>query len=412
LKLIVDVGLPRGRGTPVREDSGEKQVRAILMDDKRFRSDRERDPIAELARLIAQADTQEESAPSDNRLRQETVSVDYEETPELPPAPQLAVDLNDDDQSCEHDEHRSDDQACGVDDDLSAAEQQYQDSEFPHDPERRGGEIPHYPVEEEHQDCEALRVRRHRLTLAMAIIGLALVGSACAVGYRNMFAGSVSPMPPPSVKAISEAKTIPSVSEKQAPSHVDAREAGPATTGSIDNMAPREDQPAGVWPSKAATRASLPRESAPATRAASQAVPKQAVPRAAVTAPAPRLTIAAAPPRPGQAGGADDTVATNHEHLAAVPAGSTTAAPVVATGYAVQVTSERSESRAQAAFRALQAKYPNQLSGHQPIIRRADLGAAGIYYRALVGPFASAEKAAKICSALKAAGGDCIIQKN
>jgi hypothetical protein len=169
LKLIVDVGLPRGRGTPVREDSGEKQVRAILMDDKRFRSDRERDPIAELARLIAQADTQEESAPSDNRLRQETVSVDYEETPELPPAPQLAVDLNDDDQSCEHDEHRSDDQACGVDDDLSAAEQQYQDSEFPHDPERRGGEIPHYPVEEEHQDCEALRVRRHRLTLAMAI---------------------------------------------------------------------------------------------------------------------------------------------------------------------------------------------------------------------------------------------------
>ncbi|MGA8650857.1 MAG: SPOR domain-containing protein [Xanthobacteraceae bacterium] len=87
-------------------------------------------------------------------------------------------------------------------------------------------------------------------------------------------------------------------------------------------------------------------------------------------------------------------------------------APVVANGYAVQVTSERSESRAQAAFRSLQAKYPNQLSGHQPIIRRADLGAAGIYYRALVGPFASAEKATKMCSALKAAGGDCIIQKN
>jgi hypothetical protein len=356
LKLIVDVGLPRGRGTPVREDSGEKQVRAIPMDDKRFRSDRERDPIAELARLIAQGDTQEESAPSDNRLRQETVSVDYEETPELPPAPQLAVDLNDDDQSCEHDEHRSDDQACGVDDDLSAAEQQYQDSEFPHDPERRGGEIPHYPVEEEHQDCEALRVRRHRLTLAMAIIGLALVGSACAVGYRNMFAGSVSPTLPPSIAAINEPNTILSVSEAPAAS--------------------------------------------------------------TVIAPAHRLTIAAAPSRPSQSGGADDTVASSREHLAAVPvahANSDTAAvtaPIVASGYAVQVTSERSESRAQGAFRALQAKYPNQLSGHQPIIRRADLGAAGIYYRALVGPFASAEKAAKMCSGLKAAGGDCIIQKN
>jgi hypothetical protein len=40
------------------------------------------------------------------------------------------------------------------------------------------------------------------------------------------------------------------------------------------------------------------------------------------------------------------------------------------------------------------------------------LGAAGIYYRALVGPFASAGKAAKLCSGLKAAGGDYIILKN
>ena len=66
---------------------------------------------------------------------------------------------------------------------------------------------------------------------------------------------------------------------------------------------------------------------------------------------------------------------------------------------------------AQAAFRALQAKYPNQLRGRQATIRRADLG-AGIYYRALVGPFASAAKAAKLCSGLKAAGGDCILLKN
>jgi SPOR domain len=86
--------------------------------------------------------------------------------------------------------------------------------------------------------------------------------------------------------------------------------------------------------------------------------------------------------------------------------------PVSGGGYAVQVVSERSESGAQASFRALQAKYAGQLSGRQPIIRRADLGAAGIYYRALVGPFASAEKAAKLCSGLKAAGADCIIQKN
>jgi hypothetical protein len=118
---------------------------------------------------------------------------------------------------------------------------------------------------------------------------------------------------------------------------------------------------------------------------------------------------------PGQSNGAD--ASSNQEHLGAARVAyanedSGAAAPVAASGYAVQVASERSESGAQAAFRALQAKYPNQLSGRQPIIRRADLGAAGIYYRTLVGPFASAEKAAKMCRGLKAAGGDCIIQKN
>jgi hypothetical protein len=121
----------------------------------------------------------------------------------------------------------------------------------------------------------------------------------------------------------------------------------------------------------------------------------------------------------GQSAAADGTAEANRAHLAAVPlasaeANSTPAVtpPVLGSGYVVQVTSERSESGAQAAFRALQAKYPNQLNGRQAIIRRADLGAAGIYYRALVGPFASAEKAAKLCSRLKAAGGDCIILKN
>jgi cell division protein FtsN len=81
-------------------------------------------------------------------------------------------------------------------------------------------------------------------------------------------------------------------------------------------------------------------------------------------------------------------------------------------GYAVQVTSQRSEGEAQSAYRALQAKYPDQLRGRAPIIRRADLGEKGTYYRALVGPFSSAEEAAGVCSGLKAAGGKCIIQRN
>jgi cell division septation protein DedD len=88
------------------------------------------------------------------------------------------------------------------------------------------------------------------------------------------------------------------------------------------------------------------------------------------------------------------------------------AAPSAGGGYAVQVSSQRSEAEAQTSFRALQAKFPGQLCGQQPMVRRADLGAKGIYYRALVGPFASMEQAAGVCSSLKAAGGSCIVQRN
>ena len=81
-------------------------------------------------------------------------------------------------------------------------------------------------------------------------------------------------------------------------------------------------------------------------------------------------------------------------------------------GYAVQVLSQRSEKEVQSSFRALQAKYPKLLGGREPMVRRADLGAKGIYYRAMVGPFVSAEQANELCSNMKAAGGTCIVQKN
>lgn len=81
-------------------------------------------------------------------------------------------------------------------------------------------------------------------------------------------------------------------------------------------------------------------------------------------------------------------------------------------GYAVQVSSQRSEGEAQAAFRSLQAKFPRELGSRHVEFRRADLGAKGVYYRALVGPFASAEQASSLCRSLKAAGGSCIVQRD
>jgi cell division septation protein DedD len=86
-------------------------------------------------------------------------------------------------------------------------------------------------------------------------------------------------------------------------------------------------------------------------------------------------------------------------------------APASSGSYAVQISSRHNEADAQASFRSLQAKYPQQLGGRAPLIRRVDLGAKGIYYRAMVGPFGSADEASQVCSRLKAAGGQCIIQR-
>jgi cell division septation protein DedD len=115
-------------------------------------------------------------------------------------------------------------------------------------------------------------------------------------------------------------------------------------------------------------------------------------------------------PTPGEAAAPAPARARTAAVQPAAPAAAPS--PAAGGGYAVQLTSQRSEAEAQSAFRSLAAKYPTQLGGQQPIIRQADLGAKGIYFRALVGPFASMEQAAGLCSSLKAAGGSCIVQRN
>jgi sporulation related protein len=101
------------------------------------------------------------------------------------------------------------------------------------------------------------------------------------------------------------------------------------------------------------------------------------------------------------------------------PVGKPTATKIASTspaasggGYAVQVLSQHNEKEVQSSFRELQAKYPKLLRGREPMVRRADLGAKGVYYRAMLGPFVSAEQANELCSKLKAAGGSCIVQKD
>jgi len=93
------------------------------------------------------------------------------------------------------------------------------------------------------------------------------------------------------------------------------------------------------------------------------------------------------------------------------PAGSATA-PASYGGYVVQVSSEKSDTQAQASFKTLQLKYPSVLGGRSPLIRRVDLGEKGIVYRTQVGPFDTVDQAKQLCGSLKAAGGHCIVQRN
>ena len=62
-------------------------------------------------------------------------------------------------------------------------------------------------------------------------------------------------------------------------------------------------------------------------------------------------------------------------------------------------------------MRSLPPKGCTALGSRPPVIKRADLGAKGVYYRTMVGPFGSTEEAAQFCGNLKSAGGQCVIQK-
>jgi cell division protein FtsN len=98
--------------------------------------------------------------------------------------------------------------------------------------------------------------------------------------------------------------------------------------------------------------------------------------------------------------------------LASVTSAAAGGSATAAGGYVVQVSSQRSEADAQASFHSLQTKFPKELGDRDAMVRRADLGTKGVYYRAMVGPFGSAGEADQFCNGLKAEGGQCIVQKN
>ncbi len=115
----------------------------------------------------------------------------------------------------------------------------------------------------------------------------------------------------------------------------------------------------------------------------------------------PRLAPDAATPAPG--------ISTSASRE---PSGPSPPAAAAGKTYVVQLSSQRSEKAAQATAQALQIKYQKIFGERRPFIRRSDLREKGVYFRALVGTFATIEEANQFCGNLKKAGGECVVQKN
>ena len=194
-------------------------------------------------------------------------------------------------------------------------------------------------------------------------------------------------MPSSSLAAAPPARAVP-VPQVQAPAPAPAAKPAPPLARAADNSTADSEQDHAPAPAPAARVAPPVRQAAPApSRNAPLSLNPNAAPARAAAPAAPTRT-ASLPPTAASAGNAGGP------------------------GSYVQVSSQRSEAEAQASFRALQAKFPTQLGSRQARVHKVDLGAKGTYYRAMVGPFATASEAAELCSSLKAAGGQCLIQRN
>jgi hypothetical protein len=297
------------------------------------------------------------------------------------------------------------------------------------------------PHDEEMYDDPPPARGRSGLTTALALVGCALLGTVAAYAYRSYTGPAGSTQPPPVITADNSTPTkiVPATagdpqSGKAAPVNAGKeqlvskqeeplalKEAAPQPAPRV--AAPPPPAPAPSAPAGAATAPNEPKKVRTVTirpdGSDMSAKPVGAPPPAAPSAAAPAAPKAAAARSGGpisldpQGGGEPASATAGRTQTAAAPSRpAADATSSASAGFVVQLSSQKSESEALSSFRSLQAKFPNELGGRQPIIRRADLGSKGVFYRTLVGPFASAHEASQFCSSYKAAGGQCVVPNN
>jgi hypothetical protein len=268
--------------------------------------------------------------------------------------------------------------------------------------------------------------KRGGLRTVAALVALAIVGTGGALGYRAWTSPSGAGGEPPVIKAEQgPTKVVPAApSDNQLNKQIYDR----VGDRGGEKVVPREEQPVDV-------RTAATRSMAPATMGVSQptgsvlpplAAPNSASPTASASEPKKVKTVAI---RPDQPSGVPTTplartpaatpsapagAASQPTRVTTVPVQTTPSRPAATEGgtYMVQVSSQLSESDAQASFRSLQQKYPSVLGGQPMAIQRADLGdKVGVRYRVRVGPYSS-EQASELCNNLKGAGGQCVVHRN
>jgi hypothetical protein len=322
-------------------------------------------------------------------------------------------------------------------------------------------------------DEPAAKPRRGGMITVAVVLVLAVVGTGAAFAYRTYVTAPRSGDPPIFKADPTPTKVVPPTQSADASGKlIQDRMGGGATGTGTEKIVSREEQPVDLKDPKGGPRVVFPplnqnanppppssvapgsrpvtnagngtmgeepkkirtfavrgdqADTAPVTPPVTQPAPmvRSATPAAPQrTAPSPTppqganaplslspQTTAAPPPPPAETRRMAANASAGPQQIAPPVAGPAPA-PTGGGGFLVQVSSQRNESDAQASFKSLQGKYPSVLGSRQPLIRRADLGEKGIYYRAMVGPFGSTEEASQFCGSLKSAGGGCVIQRN